>query len=165
MKGRTRTFTDEERKQRKADYQRRYRKTKMGRAINILQRYKQSDAETGRGECTLTAQWIVENIFTKPCSHCGKTGWNIIGCNRLDNSKPHTPDNVEPCCKECNIVEEVNDLSRRVDQINATTGEVVKTWNSTSECDKNGYDCGCISKCCNGIRNLYRGYYWRYVSN
>ena len=50
----------------------------------------------------MTTAWILENIFTKPCAHCGKEGWDVIGCNRLDNSKPHTMDNVEPCCFDCN---------------------------------------------------------------
>lgn len=83
-------------------YQKQYSKTPMGRAFNLLSAYQQKDKKYGRGECTLTAQWIVDNIFTKPCAHCGKTGWKIIGCNRIDNSLPHTPDNVEPCCEECN---------------------------------------------------------------
>jgi hypothetical protein len=54
------------------------------------------------GKCTLTPEWIVENIFSKPCHYCGKEGWELIGCDRIDNSKPHTPDNVVPCCWECN---------------------------------------------------------------
>lgn len=76
--------------------------TLNGRAKMLLHGYKKEDLKNNRGECTLTAEWIIDNIFTKPCAHCGKTGWKVIGCNRLDNSKPHTPDNVEPCCKECN---------------------------------------------------------------
>lgn len=79
-----------------------YRKTPMGRAVRLCNNYKNADKNANRGECTLTAQWIVDNIFSKPCAHCGKTGWNIVGCNRLDDSKPHTIDNVEPCCLECN---------------------------------------------------------------
>lgn len=79
------------------------RQTPMGRAHNLLTAYKQSDKKYNRGECTIpNAQWIVDNIFLKPCAHCGKTGWNKMGCNRLDNSLPHTPDNVEPCCEACN---------------------------------------------------------------
>lgn len=84
-------------------YQIEYDKTQMARANTILSAYKQADEITGRGECNLTAKWIVENIFTKPCAHCGETDWRKIGCNRLDNSKPHTMDNVEPCCFPCNI--------------------------------------------------------------
>ena len=80
-----------------------YNKTPKGRAVYLLNRYKSSDKEHNRGESDLTSQWIVENIFSKPCAHCGETDWRKIGCNRLDNSKPHTMDNVEPCCGKCNI--------------------------------------------------------------
>lgn len=84
------------------EYNKQYRKTQKGRAISLLMGYKRLDNKYNRGECTLTVQWIVENIFTKPCAHCGETDWHKLGCNRLDNSKPHTPDNVEPCCFNCN---------------------------------------------------------------
>ena len=79
-----------------------YNKTPKGRAVYLLNRYKSSDKEHNRGESDLTSQWIVYNIFTKSCVHCGETDWTKIGCNRLDNSKPHTIDNVEPCCGKCN---------------------------------------------------------------
>lgn len=85
------------------EYQKKYEKTPMGRAKRLLNRYNQSDKEYNRGKGDLTAKWIVENIFTQPCKHCGKEGWEVIGCNRLDNSLPHSKDNVEPCCFECNI--------------------------------------------------------------
>ena len=45
---------------------------------------------------------MVEDIFTKPCHYCGEEGWEIMGCDRIDNSKPHTPNNVVPCCDKCN---------------------------------------------------------------
>ena len=75
----------------------------LSRAIALTNAYKQKDKMYNRGECTLTAQWIIENIFTKPCHYCGVEGWDIIGCDRIDNDKPHTLDNVVPCCEECNI--------------------------------------------------------------
>ena len=78
------------------------RKSPMGRAYNLLQAYKISDAEYNRGECTLPAKWIVDNIFTNPCHWCKNTDWHKLGCDRIDNDKPHTPDNVNPCCEECN---------------------------------------------------------------
>lgn len=77
--------------------------TPIGRASTLVRSYNYADKEHNRGKCTLTAQWIVENIFTKPCVHCGKTGWDKLGCNRINNALPHTPDNVEPCCFECNV--------------------------------------------------------------
>lgn len=84
------------------NYSKLYLKRPMGRAHNLLSSYKCEDKKHNRGKGDLTAKWIVDNIFSKPCKYCGKTGWDVIGCNRLDNSKPHTKDNVEPCCKECN---------------------------------------------------------------
>ena len=160
-----RIFTDVERKERKAEYQRRYRKTKNGRASMLLGRYNESDKKGGRGDGDLTIDWIVENIFSKPCVHCGKTDWKELGCNRLDNSKPHTMDNVEPCCEECNTDKEGEWLSKRLDQIDMITGEILKTWSSTSECSKNGYESGNVSKCCNGIRKSYKGYIWKYANS
>lgn len=94
-------------KERIIDYQKEYQieydKTPMARANALLGAYNQADKAAGRGKGNLTAKWIVDNIFTQSCVHCGRTGWDIIGCNRLDNSKPHTKDNVEPCCYPCNI--------------------------------------------------------------
>ena len=79
-----------------------YHKTPMGRACMLLNSYQKADKKYNRGECTLTAQWIAVNIFPKPCHWCGEVGWEIMGCDRIDNSLPHTPDNVIPCCDACN---------------------------------------------------------------
>lgn len=89
-------------KKEKLELQRKYRKTPIGKAFTLLDSYNRNDKKYNRGKGDLTAKWIVENIFSKPCTHCGETDWTKIGCNRLDNSKPHTKDNVEPCCKKCN---------------------------------------------------------------
>ena len=88
--------------EKKLDYLKEYRNTPMGRASNLVNRYQQSDKEHNRGECTLTPEWIVDNIFTQKCHWCPETDWRKLGCDRIDNSKPHTPDNVVPCCEECN---------------------------------------------------------------
>lgn len=86
-----------------AEYQAEYYATPKGRASTLLKAYKFSDKMYNRGECTLTPDWIVEHIFNQPCHYCGKTDWTKIGCDRIDNSLPHRPDNVVPCCCECNI--------------------------------------------------------------
>ena len=78
-------------------------KTPMGRACRLVGGYNDEDKKHGRGKGNLTSKWVYDNILFKPCVHCGKEGWDVIGCNRLDNTKPHTKDNVEPCCKECNL--------------------------------------------------------------
>lgn len=136
--------------------------TPNGRASTLLSAYNAKDRKYNRGKGDLTAKWIVDNIFSQPCVHCGKTGWNIIGCNRLDNSKPHTMDNVEPCCKECNDKLHSDDISIKVYQY-TLDGKLVGVYNSTKEAAiKNDCSQGNIWGCCNNIygRNTIKGYKW-----
>lgn len=87
------------------EYNKSYSKTPMGRAQRQFQQYKNMDKRNGFGNVIdFDARWIVEHIYTKKCAHCDETDWHKLGCNRLDNSKPHTIDNVEPCCFRCNCV-------------------------------------------------------------
>lgn len=80
-----------------------YYKTPIGRASNLTSSYKQMDKLNNVGETTITKEWIVENIFTKTCVYCGESDWHKLGCDRKDNSLPHTPDNCVPCCGDCNL--------------------------------------------------------------
>lgn len=41
-------------------------------------------------------------------------------------------------------------------------GEFIKTWQSTRECGRNGYNQCSISKCCNGKLKTHKGYRWSY---
>ena len=142
---------------------RKYLDTPKGRASALCSKYKGEDKKHNRGEGNLTPEWIIENIFTKPCAHCGKTGWRVIGCNRLDNSRPHTMDNVEPCCQECNTKEYTNILRKPVDQISLIDGEVIRTWISATEASKENYSRSKIQACCRGDSKSYKGYLWRYI--
>lgn len=139
------------------------------RAINLINKYNTMDKRANRTKGDLTTKWVVENIFTKPCSHCGKTGWDVIGCNRLDNSKSHTMDNVEPCCYECNVklgAQYVKKkLAKRVDQIDSITGEVLRQWNSTQDSTTEGYNEGAVAACARSKIKKYKGYIWKYVSS
>lgn len=84
------------------EYRKRYYSTQFGRAKYLLYQYKKGDYKTNRVECTLTEQWIIDNIFNSKCYYCGETDWKKLGCDRIDNSKPHTPDNIICSCTECN---------------------------------------------------------------
>lgn len=58
-------------------------------------------------------------------------------------------------------------LSKEVDQINPVNGEVVKTWKSTMECERNGFCHTAVRQCCNGTyynNNIYKQYMWRWKS-
>lgn len=41
-------------------------------------------------------------------------------------------------------------------------GELVKVWESTNECGRNGYHQGNVVLCCNGKQNKHKGYKWSY---
>ena len=88
-----------------------YTKTKPGRATQIKNTYRTSDAESCRGNCTLTQKWILENIFNSSCIYCGDGDWRHLGCDRIDNSLPHTPENVVCSCGICNIEREYRKMS------------------------------------------------------
>lgn len=177
--GITKYFTEEESKEAHRESVRKYRMNHpiRTRANAIIQNYKQEDRKYNRGECNLTTEWVIDNILFKPCAHCGKTGWNVIGCNRLDNTKPHTMDNVEPCCKECNhklALPYISSItSQPIDQIDKVTGEIICTYSSAKvAAEQNGYNAGRIRDCCNGgyfdnRRNkwvniyTYKGFVWK----
>ena len=82
---------------------RKYHSTPMGRANYLVNNYRREDKIHNRGKCTLTPQWIVDNIFSgQICFYCKESDWYKLGCDRIDNSLPHTPENVVCCCEECN---------------------------------------------------------------
>ena len=68
---------------------------------SMIKDYKRSDKKKNR-ICDLTIEWVKENITSKKCIYCGDT--KNIGCDRIDNNKGHTKDNVQPCCKNCNYI-------------------------------------------------------------
>ena len=97
-----RTRYNQEHKEEISKNKKRYNSTEFGRAVNLCTTYTQSDNNANREKCTLTPQWIVDNIFSSKCIYCGEDDWTKLGCDRIDNSKPHTPDNVVCSCWECN---------------------------------------------------------------
>lgn len=145
------------------DKSRERRKTPIGRAEHLISDYKIQDKNKGfDDEIDFDAQWIVENILSKPCAHCGKIGWQIIGCNRLDNDKPHTKENVEPCCRSCNS-KLAGHPKVKVAQIDPNTKEVIKIYESCKEARKNGFYH--VSDCCNGKIKLDKGFIFKKIND
>ena len=98
-----RKLYNKEHKKERAECNKQYRSTKKGRAAHLVSSYKSADKKYNRGECTLTVEWIVENVFSGQCCHyCGESDWTKLGVDRKDSSIPHTPENCVPCCKSCN---------------------------------------------------------------
>lgn len=147
---------------------REYRKTPMGRAVRLISNYKRDDRKANRCEGDLTPQWIVDNIFSKPCVYCGKEGWDVIGCNRIDNDKPHTMDNVEPCCKECNMKQNNISSQKKVGKFTLDS-KLLTVYDSLKECiEDTGLPHTPICNCCNNKylregNNIFQNYIWKYV--
>ena len=100
------------------EYYKQYQKDNpIGRANSLIASYREKDKKYNRGECTLTAKWVVEKIFSNSCHYCGESNWKRLGCDRIDNTKPHTQDNVVPCCFSCNCKRGKKDYSSFVNEI------------------------------------------------
>lgn len=65
------------------------------RASKLLSAYKLKDWKSNR-EFNLDRNWFVDNILKSQCIYCGSK--EKLGCDRIDNFKGHTYDNVVPCC-------------------------------------------------------------------
>lgn len=107
---------NQDHKQEISEYWKQYNSTQVGRANHLLGKYRQSDNKCNRGECTLTAEWIINNIFTSKCVFCGESDWTKLGCDRIDNNLPHTEDNVQCCCGKCNNKRGVKSLEEFLEQ-------------------------------------------------
>lgn len=153
----------EKNKKRIAENKKEYGDTPMGRAVMLVTHYNQLDKKYGRGKGNLIAQWVHDNILFEKCVYCGATGWRLIGCNRIDNTKPHTTDNVEPCCKKCNNIQYGKELAKQVYQY-TLDGELVAIYPSTMEAARQtGFNQSLICACCLGKRKTHKGFIWSYV--
>ena len=52
--------------------------------------------------------------------------------------------------------------SKRVLQF-SLSGELIREWDSTQECGRNGFDQGAVAKCCRGELPHYKGFLWMYA--
>ena len=53
-------------------------------------------------------------------------------------------------------------MSKKVLQL-SLTGELIREWESTKECGRNGFNQGNIVSCCNGKRKSVHGFRWEYA--
>lgn len=80
------------------------RATISKRANALSQDYRYSDIARGfNTDNNVEGQWIEENIFPAGCIYCGDKDWKHLGCDRIDNSIPHTQENCVCSCGICNV--------------------------------------------------------------
>ena len=109
-------------KERIDEQQKDYYSTPLGKANNLARTYKRSDRKRGFDPSNnVTSKWIIENIFSgQKCIYCGEDNWERLGCDRIDNNKPHTADNIVCSCGFCNKVRRdrysVEEFKKRCDK-------------------------------------------------
>ena len=54
--------------------------------------------------------------------------------------------------------------SKRVLQL-SLSGELIKEWESTRECGRNGFNHGAVAACCRGEISHYKGFRWMYAED
>ena len=119
----------------------------------------------------LVAETFLPNPENKPCINHkiqGKKGKkiNMVFFNEdgiIDKEKT----TIEWCTsKENNNYGTHNErvakaLSKRVLQL-SLSGELIREWESTQECGRNGFNQSCVCECCNGKQKTHKGFRFMY---
>lgn len=88
-----------------------YRDTPNGRSSYLCTGYKQMDTDRGFEKGNVNQKWVLKNIFGSKCIYCGDSDWKHLGCDRIDNSKPHNIDNIVCSCGICNVERASRDMT------------------------------------------------------
>ena len=118
----------------------------------------------------LVAQTFLPNPENKPCINHkieGKKGKKI---NMVFFNEDGTVDEEKSTIEWC-TAKENNDYGTRTERTSkrvlqfTLTGEFIKEWESTRECERNGFYSSNVSACCNGKLPHYKGFRWMYVDD
>ena len=91
-------------KKKTSAYNKEYYSTIKGLAKRRRNHYLYEDKYYGYDNGpTVSAEWIEENILKgHSCIYCGDSDPTHLGCDRIDDNKGHTSDNIVCACPVCN---------------------------------------------------------------
>ena len=89
----------------------------------MLSAYRLKDKKQGR-VFDLTWEYFEQNILLKPCVYCGST--ENVGCDRIDNKKGHSIDNILPACYVCNTIRNNHFTVDEMKVVGKTVAQVMK---------------------------------------
>jgi hypothetical protein len=82
------------------------------KAGSLNGQYNSSDKKRGFDiSDNVSSEWILHFINNNECVYCKENNWQKLGCDRIDNSKPHTEDNVVCSCRACNVERQIEGLT------------------------------------------------------
>lgn len=84
---------------------------------------------------------------------------NLRWCTKIENNN-----NINTRLNRHNALINRKDQSKKVYQY-TLDGKLVKIWESTAECGRNGFNEGNVSSCCRGERQTHKGFNWRYKND
>ena len=124
--------------------------------------------KNGKGKSYSVHRLVAEAFLEIPEELRHLEGTRYLQVNHKDEDKNNNNvDNLEWCDAKYNtnfgtcIERRSKKKSKPVLQYNLD-GTFVREWPSTMECERNGYNNTCISKCCLGNLKTYRGFIWKY---
>lgn len=158
------------------------------RAKKLAYHYHWHDINTYNFNCDndLDEKWITDNILSKECIYCGETDWRKLGCDRIDNTKPHTKDNVVCACARCNklrsnkfTVDEMIQIGAVIKRIENKhkdyclregkkvgsfdlLGVMQKEYKAAAQTQEDGYVPTMVRRACQSGKS-YKGFKWRYL--
>ena len=137
------------------------KKEKILKPINV-KGYLKVDLYKNKTRKNLLVHRLVANAFlTNP--------HNLLEVNHKDENKQNNSvENLEWCThKYNNNFGTRNERSRKAQSKKvyqySKDGELISVWESTSECQRNGFDHGAVASCCRGERKSHKCYIWSYT--
>ena len=97
----------------------------------------------------------------KTNNHAANLNWSSVS----DNLKHAFRTNLRiPTKPQLGKINELSHVAKKVNQL-TMSGQLVKTWPSIAEAQRNGFQVANICKVCKGQRSSHKGFKWEYVNN